>query len=197
MDPSFWCCYFGSTFFFVYARILTLTQIIFLCGVTIGVLDPDWIFSTSFRSETPVLNPRVSHIFIWRWDPWIISGSSRRCFSSFRIRAFYSRGSDPFSTIKIYIFLLTLLPCVIARDQGGGGGRRRQRRWRRLRGSGGGGGGGQHPRGGRRRRGGSGRGRVRGEGRLDSKVWTPLSPPGTPLLLGWIFLFFLISCSLS
>jgi len=27
-----------------YARILTLTQIIFLCGVTIGVLDPDWIF---------------------------------------------------------------------------------------------------------------------------------------------------------
>ena len=43
--------------------------IIFLCGVTIGVLDPDWIFYVSFRSETPVLNPRVAHFFIWRRDP--------------------------------------------------------------------------------------------------------------------------------
>ncbi len=35
--------------------------IIFLCGVIIGVLDPDWIFYASFRSETPVLNPCVAH----------------------------------------------------------------------------------------------------------------------------------------
>ena len=81
--------------------------------------------------------------------------------------------------------LLTLLPCVIARDQGGGGGRRRQRRRRRgLRGGGGGGGGRRHPRGRRGHRGGSGRGRIRGEGRLYSKVWTTVSPPGTTLLLG-------------
>ena len=48
---------------FFYARILTLIQVTFLCGVTIGVLDPDWIYYSSFRSETPVLNPCVSHIF--------------------------------------------------------------------------------------------------------------------------------------
>jgi hypothetical protein len=43
--------------------------IIFLCGVTIGVLDPDWISYVSFRSETPVLNPCVAHFSIWRRDP--------------------------------------------------------------------------------------------------------------------------------
>ena len=48
---------------FFYARILTLIQVTFLCGVTIGVFDPDWIYYSSFRSETPVLNPCVSHIF--------------------------------------------------------------------------------------------------------------------------------------
>ena len=53
-----------------------------------------------------------------------------------------------FQQSKYPYALLTLLPCVIARDQGGGGGRRRQRRRRRgLRGGGGGGGGGRHPRG--------------------------------------------------
>ena len=78
--------------------------------------------------------------------------------------ALFIRGSAPFQQSKYPCTLLTLLPCVIARDQGGGGGR--------------------HPRGGLRRRGGPGRGRVRGEGRLDAKVWTSLSSPGTPLLLG-------------
>ena len=29
---------------FFYARILTLIQVTLLCGVTIGVLDPNWIF---------------------------------------------------------------------------------------------------------------------------------------------------------
>jgi len=145
---------------------------------------PGLDFYSSFRSETPVLNPCVSHIFLFgvgirefSLDPqsvdFLLSGS-----------ALFIRGSAPFHQSKYPYTLLTLLPCVIARDQGGGGGRRRQRRRRRgLRGGGGGGGGGRHPRG-RRGRGGSGRGRVRGEVRLDSKVWAPLSSPGTPLLLG-------------
>jgi len=146
---------------------------------------PELDFYSSFRSETPVLNPCVSHIFLFgvgirefSLDPqsvdFLLSGSA----------LFIRVGPLLFQQSKYPYALLTLLPCVIARDQGGGGGRRRQRRRRRgLRGGGGGGGGGRHPRG-RRGRGGSGRGRVRGEGRLDSKVWTSLSSPGTPLLLG-------------
>ena len=137
---------------------------------------PGLDFYSSFRSETPVLNPRVLYFckasgsvnFLWILNT---------LFFSFL-------DPHPFQQSKYLCTLLTLLPCVIARDQGGGGGRRRQRRRRRgLRGGGGGGGGGRHPRG-RCGRGGSGRGRVRGEVRLDSKVWTPLSSPGTPLLLG-------------
>jgi len=139
MDPFRWICHFDVVVFsdprsllFYFHADPDAVLIIFLCGVTIGVLDPDWIFYASFRSETPVLNLCVAHFFIWRRDPYIFSGSSKRCFSSFRIRPFYSRGSSPFTTIKIYLLLLTFLPCVIARDQGGGGGgRRRQRRRQR------------------------------------------------------------------
>ena len=146
---------------------------------------PGLDFYSSFRSETPVLNPCVSHIFHLSLGSvtffWILKALT----FFFLDPHLYSRGSAPFHQSEYPYTLLTLLPCVIARDQGGGGGgRRRQRRRRRgLRGGGGGGGGGRHPQG-RRGRGGSGRGRVRGEGRLDSKVWTSLSSPGTPLLLG-------------
>ncbi len=47
VDPFWWIHPFDVVILaprIFYARILTLTQIIFLCGVTIGVLDPDWIF---------------------------------------------------------------------------------------------------------------------------------------------------------
>ena len=168
---------------FFYARILTLIQVTFLCGVTIGVLDPDWIF---------ILPSGRRHRFSTHASPTFSFGVGIRGFSldpqgvDFLLSgsALFIRGSAPFHQSKYPYTLLTLLPCVIARDQGGGGGRRRQRRRRRgLRGGRGGGGGGRHPRG-RRGRGGSGRGRVRGEVRLDSKVWAPLSSPGTPLLLG-------------
>jgi hypothetical protein len=70
MDPFRWVHHFdvfgisdpqmSSEF---YSRIPTLMLDIFLCGVTIGVLDPDWIFHASFRSETLVLNPCVAHFF--------------------------------------------------------------------------------------------------------------------------------------
>jgi hypothetical protein len=51
-----------------YARILTLTQIIFLCGVTIGVLDPDWIFMLP-SGRRHRFSTHASYIFVWRRDP--------------------------------------------------------------------------------------------------------------------------------
>jgi len=111
---------------FFYARILTLIQVTFLCGVTIGVLDPDWIHYSSFRSETPVLNPCVSHIFHLSLGSvnflWILKALT----FFFLDPHLYSRGSAFSQQPKYPYALLTLLPCVIARDQGGGGGRRRQ-----------------------------------------------------------------------
>ena len=167
---------------FFYARILTLIQVTLLCGVTIGVLDPNWIFIlpsgrrhrfSTHASPTFFYLALGSVNFLWILKAFFFPDPH---LLFMRIRSLFNNQNID--------LLLTLLPCVIARDQGGGGGRRRQRRRRRgLRGGGGGGGGGRHPRG-RRGRGGSGRGRVRGEVRLDSKVWTPLSSPGTPLLLG-------------
>jgi hypothetical protein len=42
--------------------------VIFLCGVTIGVLDPDWIFMlpSGWRHR---FSTHASYIFIWRRDP--------------------------------------------------------------------------------------------------------------------------------
>ncbi len=68
MNPSRWTYHFDVVAFsdprsllFYFHADPDAVLIIFLCGVTIGVLDPDWIFFyVSFRSETPVLNPRVA-----------------------------------------------------------------------------------------------------------------------------------------
>jgi hypothetical protein len=68
MDPSRWTYHFDVVVFsdprsllFYFHVDPDAVLIIFLCGVTIGVLDPDWIFYDSFRSETPLLNLCVAH----------------------------------------------------------------------------------------------------------------------------------------
>jgi hypothetical protein len=57
---------------FFYARILTLTQIIFLCGVTIGVLDSDWIL---------LLPSGRRHRFSTHASPTFLFGVGMREFS--------------------------------------------------------------------------------------------------------------------
>jgi hypothetical protein len=96
MDPSRWIYYFDVVAFSDLRLCINLSRAgpdadacHFLCGVTIGVPDPDWIFYASFRSETPVLNPRVVGLFIWRRDPRLFAGFSKHCVSSFRIRIFF------------------------------------------------------------------------------------------------------------
>ena len=112
---------------FFYARILTLIQVTFLCGVTIGILDPDWIF---------MLPSDRRHRFSTHASLTFLFGVGIREFSlDPQSVAFLLSGSAPLIHVDPLSFqqskynrLLTLLPCVIARDQGGGGGRRRQRR---------------------------------------------------------------------
>jgi len=103
---------------FFYARILTLIQVTLLCGVTIGVLDPDWIYYSSFRSETPVLNPCVSHIFHLSLGSvnflWILKALT----FFFLDPHLYSRGSAPFPTTKISIcFINTFTMCHSTRSR--------------------------------------------------------------------------------
>ena len=116
-DPSFDVGISDPRTFF-YARILTLIQVTFLCGVTIGVLDPDWIHYSSFRSETPVLNPCVSHIFHLSLGSvnflWILKALT----FFFLDPHLYSRGSAPFPTTKISIcFINTFTMCHSTRSR--------------------------------------------------------------------------------
>ena len=41
----------------------------FLCGVTIGVLDPDWIFILPSGRRHRFSTHASPTFFIWRWDP--------------------------------------------------------------------------------------------------------------------------------
>jgi len=75
MDPSDGSILLMSVFRireFFYARILTLIPIIFLCGVTIGVLDPDWIF---------ILPSGRRHRFSTHASPTFLFGVGIREFS--------------------------------------------------------------------------------------------------------------------
>ena len=67
-DPSFDVGISDPRTFF-YARILTLIQVTFLCGVTIGVLDPDWIFILPSGRRHRFSTHASPTFFIWRWDP--------------------------------------------------------------------------------------------------------------------------------
>jgi hypothetical protein len=67
-------------------------------------------FYASFRSETPVLNPRVVGLFIWRRNPQLFAGFSKHCVSSFWIRIF-------FTTIELAAFINTFTMCHSTRSR--------------------------------------------------------------------------------
>jgi hypothetical protein len=77
MDPFHWICHFDVVVFsdprsllFYFHADPDAVLIIFLCGVTIGVLDPDWIFFMFPSGRRHRFSTHASHIFfIWRRDP--------------------------------------------------------------------------------------------------------------------------------
>jgi hypothetical protein len=104
-----------------YARILTLMLVIFLCGVTIGVLDPDWIFMLP-SGRRHRFSTHASHIFLY--------GIGIRKFSLDPQNVVFLFGSVPFiradpllfTTIEISAFINTFTMCHSTRS------RRRRRR---------------------------------------------------------------------
>ncbi len=78
MDPFRWICHFDVVVFsdprsllFYFHADPDAVLIIFLCGVTIGVLDPDWIFFLRFLQvgDTGSQPTRRTFFLIWRRDP--------------------------------------------------------------------------------------------------------------------------------
>ncbi len=76
MDPFRWICHFDvvvisdprSLLFYFHAD-PDAVLIIFLCGVTIGVLDPDWIFLFFLQVGDTGSQPMRRTFFIWCRDP--------------------------------------------------------------------------------------------------------------------------------
>ncbi len=106
-----------------YARIPTLMLDIFLCGVTIGVLDPDWIFMLpSGRRHRFSTHSLHTHFFMASGSVNLFLDPKNIIFLVGSLLSFYSIGSALLTAIYTYVFINTFAMCHSTRS------RRRRRR---------------------------------------------------------------------